>query len=1214
MTMKSHPALLAVALLLATFGGAAWGQDTASITGTVADSTGASVAGAQVTVTNAEHGLSRAATTNASGDYLFAALPIGSYDVTVASEGFKKYQVRAVKLDVAQKARLNVTLQVGAINTEVVVEGSAVAEVETQSSDLGGVVSGKEITQLQLNGRDFKQLITLVPGVSNQTGADEGSVGVAANNSFSVNGGRVEYNNWEIDGGDVLDNGSNNTLNVTPSVDSIGEFKVLTSNYGAQYGRNGSGTVEAETKSGTKAFHGDAFEFLRNDAFNAKQFNFTNVPPYKKHDFGFTIGGPVYIPGVYNQNKQKTFFFYSEEWRRELVPGTSYFSGIVAVPTMSDRGGDFSDQCPGSECPVVPALINGAPPASSLAIGQPFPNNNLSAYISNSTIANAETALIPQPNLSSGNAGSGVLDQWYLPPSEHLKFREELFKIDHNITDKVRASFRYVHDSWNQVYPTPLWTSGTSFPTVVTNFAGPGISMVARLTANVSPTLLNEFVVSYTTDHISTTLGGAWARPSGFPATFGLYPNGGGGKVPGVNLSDSLYSFAEDPGYVPNGPINSNPTFTYRDNLSKLLGGHNLQMGAYIANAHKNELPQPGTGINGLLNFSNSGSLYTTGNAYADLLLGNISSFSQQQNAFKTHQFYNIVEPYFQDDWHVTSRLTLNLGVRFSFFGTYKEKNNLAWNFDPAAYVAGASGVQFDPVSGNWLVTGNPLNGWVDCGVTPGVPAGCMKNHWWNPAPRIGFALDPFGNGKWAIRGGYGMFYEHTNGNEANTEGLEPFNKLTQTSTVSNIPGYASLVAPTSTTPLTFWSIPDKAVWPYMQQWHLDVQHDVGRRTVATLSYVGSHGIHLTRSYELNQMVPVSAAQNPYHKGQPIAGNDCNTVSIDPTSGQATATVNSQTMTGGWANNLAVACGNNSSPYLPFVGIGSIEAKRLAAGSSYNALQGLVRHSIGGLELNAAYTYGHSIDDSSDNGDFSLLNSYSLNSFRASSNFDQRQTFSLGYVYDVPFFRGTKGLANKLAGGWQWSGITLIQSGTPYSVYNKGGGSGFAPADNAGTANPLATGQSWPDLASDPKAGVVNTPQPGFGPLKYNPAAFVAPTGLTFGDAGRNILTNPGRVNFDMALLKKFSITETTYFEFRAEAFNVFNHTEFNAIGGEGNSAGGNSGAGGLAQGRSIGCYGGSNNNAGDASCFSNGSATPLFRSSGSHLPRILQLGLKFIF
>ena len=266
--MRVRRVLLSTALLILTLSVAAWAQDTASITGTVSDASGAAVAGAKVTLTNSEHGINRTGTSNGSGDYLFASLPIGSYDLTISAEGFKKYEAKGIILRVADKARVNVPLQVGAISTEVVVQGSEVAQVETQSSDLGGTVTGKEITQLELNGRNFTQLITLVPGVTNQTGQDEAQVGVNGNVSFSVNGGRTEYNNWEMDGGDALDNGSNTSLNVYPSVDAIAEFKVETSNYGAQYGRNGSGTVEIETKSGTSHFHGDVYEFVRNDDFN----------------------------------------------------------------------------------------------------------------------------------------------------------------------------------------------------------------------------------------------------------------------------------------------------------------------------------------------------------------------------------------------------------------------------------------------------------------------------------------------------------------------------------------------------------------------------------------------------------------------------------------------------------------------------------------------------------------------------------------------------------------------------------------------------------------------------------------------------------------------------------------------------------------------------------------------------------------------------------
>src|ERR1700757_884958 len=390
-TMRSSRVLLGISLVLMLCA-AVLAQDTGSITGTVTDPTGAAVAGAQVTVASPDHGIDRHSVTNSSGEYNQSGLPGGTYDIAVTAGGFKKYQVKGVKLDVAQKARVDVALQVGAATTEVVVEGTAVAQVETQSSDLSGTVNGKEISQLELNGRNFTQLVTLTPGVSNQTGQDEGTVGVYGNVSFSMNGGRVEYNNWELDGGDNMDNGSNSTLNVYPSIDAIQEFKVLTSNYGAQYGRNGSGTVEVETKSGTRAFHGDAYEFVRNDALNAQNYfnslaaGGTGVaPPYKKNDFGYTIGGPIYIPGVYNKDKQKTFFFWSQEWGRERVPN----SFNVAVPYSAERTGDFTDVCPNpttgdsSDCPIDPRT------------GSPFDGSLGPVPVESSGTANALLTMIP---------------------------------------------------------------------------------------------------------------------------------------------------------------------------------------------------------------------------------------------------------------------------------------------------------------------------------------------------------------------------------------------------------------------------------------------------------------------------------------------------------------------------------------------------------------------------------------------------------------------------------------------------------------------------------------------------------------------------------------------------------------------------------------------------------------------------------------------------
>jgi hypothetical protein len=1193
--------LLAICCVPMTFA-----QDTASITGTVTDSSGAAVSNASVVVANAEKGINRTTTTNDTGDFLVAGLPVGTVDLTVTAQGFKKFQAVGVVLRVGQKARVDVPLQVGATTTEVTVQGTSVAQVETQSSDLSGTVTGKQITQLELNGRNFTQLATLVPGVSNQSGQDDSGVGVGGNVSFSVNGGRTEYNNWELDSGDNMDNGSNTTLNVYPSLDAIAEFKVLTSNYGAQYGRSGSGTVEVETKSGTNQFHGDAYEFVRNDAFNAQTFPQTTVPSYKKNDFGYTIGGPVFIPNVYNKNKDKTFFFWSQEWRRDRVPANL---GSVVVPTPAERGcpgatttctpgafGDFSDLCPGPDCPTDPST------------GLPYPGNLVPIDQAN---APALIAQIPLPTATGG--------VWNAAPTLPTNWREELFRIDHNINNNNRVTFRYIHDSWDQIYPTPLWTNVGNFPTIQTNFGGPGVSMVARLTSTVSPTLLNEFVASYTTDHITLIPIGAWQRPSSI--TFGLYPGADQGKVPGINLGGGgIYNFGEDVGYLPNGPYNSNPTYTYRDNVTKIVGKHNLQFGGYFVAAQKNELAAPTIATNGELSFDSSNAAVSTGNAFADLLTGRVSTFTQTSAQPKFYNRYKIFEPYFQDDWHITSRLTLNLGLRISMFGTYRERYHQEFNFDTSRFVAGASSVDYTTN----LVNGNPFNGIVQCGVTPGVPDSCMQGHLFNPAPRIGFAFDPQGNGKWAIRGGYGVFFEHTNGNEANAESLEPnVSPAVQTTSILNVTSYNQIVpTPAGTSsPLAVISIPNQVHWPYVQQWHFDVEHEIARNTVATVSYVGSKGTHLTRFLDANQVRPVAASQNPFLANgarDPIA--DCGTtldaggVPMDAlTASGVPVQYNAPGANGlpsGPAVNLGIACGELSAPdafRTQFPGIGSVSRIEERASSIYHALQLSLRRSVGSLQVSASYTYSHSIDDSSSARDPIILDTFNLARARASSNFDQRHMLTFSYIYDLPFFK-SPGLAHKVLGGWQWSGITDIQSGTPFSVANG------EFSDNAGVNNGVSSSSasSYADVVGNPRSGTPRFPFDGFGPLSYNPSAFGPPAGLTFGDSPRNFLTNPFRTNFDMALFKRFAIKESMAFEFRAEAFNVFNHIQYAWLGGDLGSAASNSPIGNANS--TATCY----VQVDGPSCIQptsvGGGGNAYFRPAVAHNGRILQLGLKFIF
>ncbi len=1311
---------LVPALLFVCFSALA---QTSRISGHITDPQALTVPDAQVHAVNLDTGAIYNTKSNESGEYTIPYLTAGRYQIEVRAGGFNTALSSDIRLDVGQLFVYDVQLTVGTTTATVNVDaGSNVAQVETQNAEVSGTITGKEVAGIQLNGRNFTQLIALTPGVSNQTQQDEAKVGQAGSVAYSVNGGRTEYNSFSVDGSETLNVGINkdhSTLIVYPSIDAIQEIKVLTSNYGAEYPSMGNATTIVTTRSGTDALHGNLYEFFRNEALNAKgYFDVTRgAPLYRRNDFGGTIGGPIVIPRLYN-GKGKTHFFFSEEARLEKSP-TAYRQG---VPSAAERNGDFNDVCPsyGSVSSVDPVAYPDCPTIG----GVPFPHNQLNyaplnqfnTGLNRNSVALLHTGIIPFPNATSG-CNSSIGSCYNADVSLPTYWREELFRIDHAINSKMQAGFRYIHDEWDETTPIPPYAYLTNnFPTIQSRYYAPGLSIVARVTAVLTPSSLNEFVASYTNSRIKLTNipapGVSLQYPSELtapcsPDVMGKIQcgvttifNTGSAKLPGISIAgnNAAYGglgFNIDPAYIP--WEHTNPTYSFSDTFTKTLGRHNLQFGAQWIIYQRNQDNTPigaATGdTQGIFTFSNvqGNSAGTTGNAFADFLYvdflreinppftpqdlnGKVASFQQDSGQSRYRQRYQIVEPFIQDDFKVNSRLTINAGLRLSLFGTYRTADQNVYNWDPARYdksvaaslsVNGTTGELVDAASGVSLALNpnNPqanldpriLNGLVQCGKN-GVPASCMSGHLFNPSPRFGFAWDVTGAGKTVLRGGYGVFFEHGTSDEANTGSLEGSAPVVLDMTAYSPQGWGS-IGRNVAYPLNVTSIPRKAVWPYVQQWSLSVEHELPSNTLFTAAYVGSRGNHLTADRQINQLSPLAAAANPFGPHEPIIRKGYNPLTGAPDGGDCgsrqagfggpgpayqlrngavisgtPAALNFEAACYGTADSLA-RNPNALRTYAP--SLGQIFSLENIAFSDYHAFQTSIRRTQGPLTLGVAYTYSHSLDDASDRSDATFVNSADIRTNYASSNFDQRHLLHISYIYNLPLLTfwqhfastissdpdsentaavnkppsafATSSVAKLLLNGWQLSGITLFETGIPFTVVNNGSPTGISVLDNAGVANGIGSG-SYPDIIGNPRGA---RPRAGnnsasFGPLLRNPGGFAAPRGLTFGNAGRNSLNNPQRWNFDTALQKTFPLREGLNLEFRAEAFNVFNHTQFRIF---------NPTLGNQAQ-NTVSCYGGPVANysavGGDGTDCLTGSS--FLHPVDAHRPRTMQFALKLAF
>ncbi|HZO99538.1 MAG TPA: TonB-dependent receptor, partial [Terriglobia bacterium] len=1006
-----------------------WAQlsTSATINGTVTDASGAVIPQASVVVINEATGVRTTTQTNNDGSFVLPGLVVGTYTVTVSKQGFQTHTEKGVVLHPTAVTTVNAALNVGAVVSEVTVAASA-AQIQTATHELSSEVAEEQVATLPLNGRNYQSLSALMPGVTNMNpGVAQNQGGFLTSNVMSINGMGQSGTLYTLDGIWNMNTGNMTQTTITPNPDTVQEVRVLQNNYSVQYSLMGANVVLLETKSGTEKFHGTGFEYFRNDALDARNFFSPTVPGLKQNIFGYTLSGPVFIPNHYNTNRQKTFFFWSQQWVRQHIASTV----LGATPTADMRNGVFSH------------------PITDPVTGQPFPTDGAGHWvIPQDRLSSDALALLNAHAQLPNNPAGGFNNFINLTPQINTQ-RDDEIRVDHNFTDKVRLLAEYLDERQLNKNPNDTFL-GSPFTTSSDPITTRNQLAQLQLTATISPAMVNTISVAMNNYVVDLAIAGITKRSQvpGFREVLPFEGGFGSDRLPQVNFTG---------GWSPIGvaytlPLNhaSDLEDTLTDDWSWLRGNHYIQAGINIVFGTKRQTDFAAS--NGQWFFNGQ----FTGDPIADYLLGLPNQFQQASTETRPYVHYKIVSPYAQDRWKINRKLTVTAGIRLEYLPAPHPQRGYETIFDPARYNPANAPIVNNDGTITPTATYDPLNGLIFNGVN-GVPLNFADTYKYMWAPSVGFAYDVFGDGKTALRGGYGITYNRVpTGTDCSYFcGNNP--PRVQSLTLINPPfpnPAGGVVAPAGTPTMVS---EDLNLHPagMIQTYSLSLEHQFAGNWFTSIAGAGNIGHHVGTYWDRNQALP-----DPPYDFNPL--------------------INSGTV---FAYKFA-----------PYLGYGQINTNVSYANLYWNALEINVRHPIGhNLFLTVAYTWQHGLSDTRGQVFFENSNTtqdtYHPRSGYGTSNLNAPQILAISHIWSLPWYQQAKGLTGAALGGWKYAGITTIQSGFALDPGLSVAFQGLAtrPDRISGSLTGPKTVQQW-----------------------FNTAAFAQPPAGYFGNAGTGIIQGPG--------------------------------------------------------------------------------------------------------